>query len=301
MNTRPLFKLAALAAALAAGGGAQAATYCNVSATAPNVIFTGAVNNSGGTITITCTRDDNINGLGLQQVFVGITPAAGTTRRLLRHGGGTGTGDRLDASLFKNGTTTNWGDAAAGDRVTGNLIFWFGQATVSTTLDYDFRIPNQTGKTAGIYDLIFTANVRLTQNGAVHTSTTFTPTANVPEQCFVGQVASGNTAPGAVSPSTIQLNYTSFSETAQTASMDFTVDCTLNTDYTLSITPATGTLLGLNYSLVLNNGAASWSGLAGTGFAQPYSVTATIPAGQSGTCATGTCTATRATTILITY
>lgn len=299
MTTR-LFKLGVLAAAMAAGG-AHAATTCSLSATAPNVIFTGPVNNSAGTITVTCTRDTNINGLELQTVYVGITPAAGAGRRLFRHGGGNGNGDRMDASLFKNNSTTNWGDASSGERVNGTLIFWWGVATASVTMDYDFRIPNQAGKAAGIYDAIYTANLRLTANGPIESSTVFSPTVSVPEQCFVGQVASGNPAPGAISPGNIVLNYNSFTTTAQTASTNFTVDCTLNTDYTLSITPANGTLLGLNYTLRLNNGNATWPGLAGTGFAQPYAVTATIPADQAGTCATATCSATQAATLTVTY
>lgn len=299
MNTR-IFKLGLLAAALGAGG-AQAATTCSITATAPNVIFTGAVNNSGGTLTVTCTRDTNINNLELLTVYVGVTPPAGTGRRLLRHGGGNGAGDRLDASLFKNNTTTNWADASSGERVNSTLIFWWGAATASATLDYDFRIPNQAGKAAGIYDAIYTANLRLAANGGIVASTVFAPTASVPEQCFVGQVPSGNEAPGAVSPGNIVLNYNSFTATAQTASTNFTVDCTLNTDYTLSITPANGTMLGLNYNLRLNNGQSTWTGLNGTGFAQPYSVTATIPANQAGTCATATCTAKQAATLTVTY
>lgn len=299
MNTR-IFKLGVLASALAAGS-AHGAVTCSLSATAPNVIFTGAVNNSGGTITVTCTRDGNLNGLGVQQVYVGISPAAGTGRRLLRHGGGAAAGDRLDASLFKNGTTTNWGDASSGERVNDTIIFWWGTATASVTMDYDFRIPNQAGKAAGIYDAIYTANLRLTANGAIEASTVFAPTASVPTQCFVGQVPSGNQAPGAISPGNIVLNYNSFTATAQAASTNFTVDCTLNTGYSLAITPANGTMLGLNYNLRLNNGNATWAGLVGNGFAQPYSVTATIPADQAGTCATATCSATQAATLTITY
>jgi len=41
--------------------------------------------------------------------------------------------------------------------------------------------------------------------------------------------------------------------------------------------------------------------LAGTGFAQPYSVTATIPPNQAGTCATATCSATQPATLTVTY
>jgi len=297
--THRLFKLACVAGTLAAGA-AHGAVTCGLTASAPSVLFTGAVNNSSGTVTVTCTRDGNTNNLGSQTVYVGITPAAGTGRRLFRHGGGTGNGDRLDASLFKNNTTTDWADGSSAQRVNGTIWFLW-TATASVTLDYDFRIPNQTGKTAGIYDAIYTANLRLSANGAVEASTTFAPTASVPEQCFIGQVGSGNTAPGAVSPSTLVLNYTSFSATPQTASMGFTVDCTLNTDYSLSISPASGTLVGLNYTLALDNGAATWTGRVGNGLAQQYNVTATIPANQAGTCATAACSGTRATTITITY
>lgn len=294
------FRLALLAAAMAAGG-AQAATTCSISATAPNVIFTGAVNNSSGTFSVTCTRDTNINSLELVTVYIGVSPAAGAGRRLMRHGGGNGNGDRLDASLFKNGTTTNLGDASSGERISSTMIFWWGTATNTVTLDYDFRLPNQAGKAAGIYSAVYTANLRLSANGGIESSTVFSPTASVPEQCFVGQVPSGNEAPGAISPGNIVLNYNSFATTAQTASTNFTVDCTLNTDYTLSITPANGTLLGLNYNLRLNNGQATWTGLNGNGFAQPYSVTATIPPNQAGTCATATCTAKQAATLTVTY
>jgi len=104
----------------------------------------------------------------------------------------------------------------------------------------------------------------------------------------VGQVATGNLAPGAISPSTLTLNYVSFAATPQTAVMNFTVDCTRGTTYTLGLSMTSGTLLGLNYTLALNSTSAT-----GTGLAQPYTVTGSIPAGQAGTCSSSTCTATQ--------
>jgi len=113
----------------------------------------------------------------------------------------------------------------------------------------------------------------------------------------VGSLGAGNyAAPGTVAPSTLVLNYTSFSPTPVSNSMSFTIDCTQGTPYSLSLSPASGTLLGLPYSLSLGSNAGT-----GTGFAQSVTVTGTIPAGQSGTCALPSCTASQPTTVTISY
>ncbi len=297
---RCAFKLALLLAGFAAGG-AHAAITCSLSATAINVIYDGSVganNNSNGTITLTCDRLST--DASTQTYWIGVLPTAGNPRRLFRHGGGTTTTNRLNTNLYKNGTTTNWADTGTG-RVSGTLSF--GAAlTQSVTLTYDFRIPaGQTGKTAGIYDQAFTAQLELTTAGPVVATANFFPTASVLSQCFVGQVASGNTAQGAVSPTTMTLAYTSFAAAPQTTNMTFTVDCTNSTPYDLDLSPGGGTLLGLNYTVRFDNGLATKTGLVGSGLAQPYTLTATIAAGQAGTCAVATCTATQATTVTISY
>lgn len=180
-----------------------------------------------------------------------------------------------------------------------NGTLTFGAAlSASVALTYDFRVPaGQTGNTAGIFDEAFITSLQLTTAGAVVATGSFTPTVSIIAQCFVGQVATGNLAPGAISPSTLTLNYTSFVAAPQTATMNFTVDCTRGTSYTLALSPTSGTLLGLNYTLAL-----SGAGATGDGFAQPYTVTGSIAAGQAGTCSTGTCTATQTgVTVTITY
>jgi hypothetical protein len=281
-----------------AAGGTHAAISCSITANAVNVTYTGAVVNTGNTIVLNCTR--LASDPTTQTYWVGITPTSSTTRRLYRHGAGTAAADRLNIRIFKNATTTDW-DNTGGSRVNGTLNFGASLST-SATLDYDLRITaGQTGKNAGIYDDVYTASLQFATAGAVAASTTFVPTANVPTECFVGQVPSGNTAPGAVEPTAMALSYNSFSPSAQTTNMTFTVDCTLNTSYQLGLAPSNGTLLGLNYTVRFSNGLAIWTGRLGSGVAQPYTVTATIPAGQAGTCATPTCTATQATTITITY
>ncbi len=157
----------------------------------------------------------------------------------------------------------------------------------------------KTGNTAGIYDEVFIASLQLTTAGAVVSTTTFVPTVSIIANCFVGQVATGNLATGAISPSTLTLPYTSFATTNQTANMTFTVHCTRNTTYTLALAPASGALLGLNYTLALS--PPGTPAITGSGLAQPYTVTGTIASGQAGTCSTATCSATQSTTLTVTY
>lgn len=280
---------------------AQAAISCSLSSTSINLNYVNnqASNaNASGTITLNCTRlggDPNT-----QTYWVGINfgTQAGTPRRVFRHGGGTTNANRLDVNIFKNGTTTDW-TSTGGGRVNGTLNF--GAAlNASVVLTYDFRVPwFQTGNTAGIYDDAYTASLQLLTAGAVVSTTTFSPTVSIIAQCFVGQVATGNAAAGAVSPSTMTLPYTSFAATNQTANMTFTVHCTRNTTYTLAITPPSGTLLGLNYTLAMS--PPGTPAITGSGLAQPYTITGTIAAGQAGTCSTATCTATQNTTLTVTY
>lgn len=280
---------------------AHAAINCALSSTSVNLNYVngqGTTSNASGTITLNCTRlagDANT-----QTYWVGIDfgTRTGTPRRVFRHGGTTVTADRLNVSIRKNGTTTEWTDTGTA-RVNGTLNFATA-LSASVALTYDFLVTaGQTGRTAGIYDEVFTASLQLTTTGAVVATTTFVPTVSIIANCFVGQVATGNLAAGAISPSTLTLPYTSFATADQTANMTFTVDCTRNTTYTLAIAPASGTLLGLNYTLALS--PPGTPAITGTGLAQPYTVTGTITSGQAGTCSTATCSATQSTTLTVTY
>ena len=103
----------------------------------------------------------------------------------------------------------------------------------------------------------------------------------------------------------LQLNYTSFQAVAatQTTSGAFTVQCTNTLPYTMALDTlsVTDQALNLAYTLVL-----SAAGGTGSGTAQPYTVTASMAAGQSGTCATtAVCANTTSTnklrTLTITY
>ena len=80
-------------------------------------------------------------------------------------------------------------------------------------------------------------------------------------------------------PSALALNYVSFQTSASTNTMGVVLRCTNSLPYGLSIAAATGTLVGLNYSL-----AVPATG-TGSGANQSVNVTGTIAANQSGTCA----------------
>lgn len=278
---------------------ARAAITCTLTTTSVNLNYTNAQGtnaNASGTITVNCTRLSTDPTSTTYWVSIDYGSRTGLSRRVFRHGGGTTNADRLDVSIYKSGTTTDWINATTG-RVNGTLTF--GAAlSASAVLTYDFRVgAGQTGNTAGIYDETFITSLQLTTAGAVVATSSFTPTVSIVAQCFVGQVAAGNLAPGAVSPSTLTLNYTSFVATPQTAAMNFTVNCTRGTTYTLALSPTSGTLLGLNYTLALSS-----AGTTGDGLAQPYTVTGSIAASQAGTCSSGSCTATQTgVTVTITY
>ncbi|MFC5520715.1 spore coat protein U domain-containing protein [Polaromonas jejuensis] len=280
---------------------ANAAITCTLTATSVNLNYVngqGSDATASGTITVNCTRlstDPNT-----QTYWVGVNRGSAGALRVFRHGGGATSPDRLNVSVLRNSDGNNWTTVGSG-RANGTLSFG-GALSASAPLTYDFLVAaGQSSKTAGIYDEIFTANLQLTTAGANVATAIFAPTVSITAACFVGQVASGNTAPGAISPSTLTLAYTSFAPTNQTATMNFTVDCTRNTTYTLALSLTSGTLLGLNYTLALSPSGGP-PAIVGSGLAQPYTVTGTIAAGQAGTCATGTCTATKTgVTLTVTY
>jgi hypothetical protein len=64
----------------------------------------------------------------------------------------------------------------------------------------------------------------------------------------------------------------------------------------MALDATSGTLVGLTYGVALSQSAAT-----GTGVAQTFSINGTIAAGQSGTCATGSCSGSATRTLTITY
>jgi hypothetical protein len=119
-----------------------------------------------------------------------------------------------------------------------------------------------------------------------------------------GSIATGTLPVSIATPASCQLttppgnlvfNYIGFGAAAN-ASTTYGVTCTSYLPYTMSLDATGGTLLGLAYTLALGATDAT-----GSGVEQSFSITGNIAAGQGGTCGTGTCSASQARTLTVSY
>jgi spore coat protein U-like protein len=184
---------------------------------------------------------------------------------------------------YKDSTCTTVWKANGANRFTGAMSLT-GFATTSLTINYWGCIPpGQTGLPSGTYQDMPTMTVK--NGGTILTTNTFTVTIYYPAVCNV------TTAPGNVA-----FNYTAFRATPLPASTTFGVTCTSTLPYTLALDTTSGVVVGLQYLISLSSTSAT-----GNGSEQPFTINGTMPAGQAGTCATGSCNGTHAHSITITY
>lgn len=295
MRPRALARII-MAAGLALAGQQAAAYSCNLSADALTVNYAQAANTQAvGYVTLNCTRTSGEP--ASMGYWISMNDGETGTRRLYRHGGTDNNANRLAFTIGRNGYTNTW-RANGANRAIGTLEFGTG-TSASVSLPYYLQIASgQNGRTVGIYDGIVQASLSLSNGGAVVATANVVLTASIIDECFIGQVASGFAAPGAINPSTLSLNYTAFTATPVVANMNFTVHCTRGTAYDVALSPASGTLLGLNYSLSVSGESSTGDGLART-----HVVTGTIAANQAGSCPTSaaSCFASQPTTITVTY
>src|SRR5438067_1085972 len=113
-------------------------------------------------------------------------------------------------------------------------------------------------------------------------------TGTIPVEVYAPANCTFTTAPGSIA-----LHYLAFG-TAVSNSTTFGVQCTSGLPYTLSTNVDSGVLVNVLYNLSLSRTSANGSGLP-----QTYTVTATVPGGQGGTCAAGNCTASQTHTVVI--
>ena len=274
---------------------AWAAYSCSVTATSTGVLYaTPNPQDSQGVATLTCTRDSaDATTLTYRLKADNGLNVAGTRRRV-RLGA---TASYLNYSLTRAatcGNASNWYAPAAGvtNVATGTLNF--GAAlTQSVNLTYCLRTRvgaggNAAAPTAGVY----TDTVNIfgqfpnSDAGALTAVAPITYSVGVTNQCVLNSF-----------PKRMVLNYTAFSATPQVATQIFQLRCSNTLPWTATVSPAAATVLGLNYTVAVSPNVTT----LGTGLNQPVSLTATIPAGQAGTCNTGTCTGTQAHTVIITY
>lgn len=291
---KPLIFKFLLLGALAACGSAQA-VICN-SLTATSIPLTtlyvsGSATQLTGTIRASCKNETTDSGGGAE-VYIGINqgkPPAG--RAMTRQNGSEALNYEIYHANFGSGVWNEARGVASTDPGNGGVIFRLAGGNTTTfqtfSFTYYFSIPaGQASAPAGIYDdLAIGVTARNKDfDGIVLAATSFGVSASIQSSCYFSSA-----------PAPLTINYSSFSATLATGNTAFQLSCTYDSPYTLTIDPpASGTLLGLNYSLALS--APSGTGTAGP---QSFSVTGTVAAGQSGNCATGSCSASRTHTITV--
>lgn len=184
-------------------------------------------------------------------------------------------------------TSASCNTAWKGNRSISDTITWTGGATGTITKQTSFwgcMVNAQTAVNSGTY----TDTVRLTLSYGNNNTPTVSGTMPVaiyaPALCTMVSPA-GNLA----------LGYAAFGPQVS-QSTSFAVTCTNGMPYTIATDVSEGVLTGLRYRLTLSGNSAN-----GTGAPQPYSITATVPGGQAGSCPGGNCSATRTHTVVITY
>ena len=174
---------------------------------------------------------------------------------------------------------------------------WKGNTTISDTITWSAGVTGTQTKNTTFWGCINTA-ATLTAAGTYTDTTTMSMTYNgvtitgtVPVAIYGPALCSVATP----SPSTITLNYTAFGGAASsTANVNAT--CTATMPYTVSVSPASGTLAGVAYTVAVSPLSAN-----GTGSAQPFTITVSAIAGQSGTCTGTSCSQTQASVVTVTY
>jgi len=259
---------------------AQAAITCSVSSSGFAAAYspaTGTTNITQTFFTVTCTRGATSDPASVNygvKADNGLNPQGQNNRAMFG-------GNRLGYDVYTNASCgTQW----KGNTTISGTINFSATGTVSQQRNFWGCIgAGQTGLAAGTY----TDTVTLTMTyGSPQSSASgsFGVTITTPPVCTV------STAPG-----TVDFAYVSFGAAAN-ASTSFGVTCTLALPYTMALDATSGTILGINYTLSLSSSSST-----GTGSAQTFQVNGSIAAGQSGTCAGGTCIGTQARTLTITY
>ena len=161
----------------------------------------------------------------------------------------------------------------------------------SQTQTYYAKLPaGQTGIPQGTYIDTVTVNVAYNrtacQNGV----------SGDISSAFQVQISNVPACQIALPPGTVAFSYTAFTLAAATASTSFSARCSTTLPYTMALDATVGVVSGLNYSLALSATSGT-----GNGALQSYNINGSMSAGQAGTCASSSCTASDPRTLTITY
>lgn len=265
--------------ALAACGGASAAISCNLNSngfSSAYVPANAAINITSASLAVTCTR----------------TASGDATSQLVT----------VKANNGLNRAGRNQNQASSGANVIAYDIYtnsscvtkWNGGTTLSATVIFtsasDFAPKSAT---VPYWGCIPAAQI---VPAATYTDTvTMTPSVGVPAT-FPVSIVTPSSCTISSPPSNMTFNYIAFQGSAASATSNFSATCTSLLPYSMALDATSSVLTGLVYTLSL-----SASSSIGTGVAQSHTVNGSMAAGQSGTCATGSCSATEARTLTISY
>lgn len=232
-----------------------------------------------GTFTATCTRtagDPSSSVTYDVTVNDGANPTnQGGNRAFL------GSGSVKYDLYTDSGCATLWN----GTNKISATISWPGNKTDTRTQQssYWLCIPTQAvGGSGGTYTDTVTMTLAYAGGASI--------TGNIPVDIFAPANCSISTQPG-----TIALNYVALGPQVSN-STTFSVTCTTGMPFTVAPNVPEGVLVNVRYILSLNKSSSN-----GQGVPETFTVTATIPGGQAGTCTGGTCTASQTHTIVISY
>lgn len=269
----------AACAVMACSGAAHAAITCNLSSngfSSAYVPANAATNITTASFTMTCTR--SASGDATSQAFT-VQADNGLNRSGNQNRAASGS-NRILYDLYTNSScSTQWrGNTTIG----GTVVFSSSNdfASKSTTLQYWGCIPAGQNVAAGTYSDTVTLNPSTTGPNV-----TFPVSIVTPSSCSI------STPPG-----NMVFNYIAFQGSPSSANTAFSAKCTNLLPYSMALDAYNSVLAGLAYTLSL-----SPTSNVGNGVAQPYTINGSMAAGQSGTCTTGSCTATEGRTLTITY
>lgn len=292
-------RLAAGVAALCTLPAAQAALTCTNPAStgfqtaisaraAPN--DSEVPNITQGTVTFNCTRTLVGDPLSVLLWANDGANALGTQNRARRGG------NRINYELYQDsGCVQVWTTAGAGvctgaTCITVPLLNVTGAQPV--TVNFWGCVPlGQISAGAGNHTDTVSMRIRNNTDTAwLSAARNLAVTINSPATCAISTL-----------PGDIAFTYTAFSP-QQTNNTTFAANCTNRLPYTLSLDSYFGNLNGVHYDLDINGTAPSAVNAVGTGVAQNYTINATVPGNQAGTCATATCPpASKTHTLTVTY
>jgi len=274
-----------IALGLLTGSAAEAAYSCSVNS--PGIVTAydpqaAADRVPQSSATVTCTR---ASGDPQQMPF---TLSADNGQNASGQGNKAILGTQLVAyDLFQNSTCKTRWRSPGGGFFEGPLDF-AGSLSAAMPLDYWACIPSgQTGLTAGTYTDLVTMTLVYGPKKAeqVAPASTFSVSISTPWQCSI------STTPGVLDFGA----YLAFGP-ALNASTTFGVTCTNSLGYTIAVSPASGVVTGLNYSV-----APALTTNTGTGVQQILTINGSMPGGQAGTCTGASCSGSNTHTVTITY